>query len=78
VNVDTGDFRALAAEVAEIKRTVQALRNEQVLADMTEVMARAYAEAEVAVRPGGRRHRARAGRPRPSHLRAVPGERRSS
>ncbi len=78
MNVDTGEFRALAADVAEIKRTLQAVRNERVLADMTEVMARAYAETEVAARSRGRRHRARPGGLRPSYLRVVPGERRSS
>jgi hypothetical protein len=76
VHVDTGEFRALAADVAAIKDTLEKVRFEQVYGDMQQVMARAYAEAEVAARTG--RRRTRPDGARPSQLRAVPGERRSS
>jgi hypothetical protein len=78
MQVDTGEFKALAAEVAEIKATLLAVRFEQVQDDMTQVMAKAYAEVEVTARTGGHRLSARPDGPRPSYLRLVPGERRSS
>jgi hypothetical protein len=83
MNVDTGEFRALTAEVgtlraevASLRETVDQVRFSKTYLDMCVVMARAEGvqEGQSMVRDGRRASRGR----RPSNLRAVPDERRSS
>jgi hypothetical protein len=70
VQVDTGEFRALAAEVADLRQGLQHLRVALISNAMTRAAFDGMAEAE-GRRAGGRRRR-------PSHLRLVGGERRPS
>jgi hypothetical protein len=87
MNADTGEFRALTAEVGTLRAEVASLREtvEQVRFSETCIdIAIAIAEAEgvqkgqAMVREGRRATRPRRDTGRAAHLRMVPDERRSS
>jgi hypothetical protein len=87
VNIDTGEFKALTAEVGtlraevgELREEFEAVRYNPAYVDMCMAMARGQGigEGQVMVREGRRATRPRRNPARAAHLRVVRDERRSS
>ena len=87
VQVGTGEFRALAAEVGtlraevgELREAVEAVRYNPTYVEVCMAMARGRGieEGQAMVREGRRAARSRRDRARAAHLRMVRDERRSS